>query len=173
MTVDAAEMSMNRRALLLPLICLGLSTGCQQASNPDPMNAEAALASTETSRDFGDYVVHFNALPTSQLSPDVARQYDIARSDNRAILNVSIIEKNPDPGSLGTSVSGAVSASAINLTGQLKNITVREIREETAIYYIGEVLVSNQETLIFTIDVTPLNESSRFSIRYMKQFFVD
>jgi hypothetical protein len=164
-------MSMNRRALLLPLICLGLSAGCQQASAPDPLIAEAALASTETSKDFGDYVVHFNALPTSQLSPDVARQYDIARSDNRAILNVSIIEKNP--GSIGTSVSGAVSASAINLTGQLKNITVREIREETAIYYIGEVLVSNEETLIFTIDVTPLNDSSRFTLRYMKQFFVD
>ncbi len=162
---------MNRRALLLPLICLGLSAGCQQASDPNPLGAQAALASTETEKDFGDYVVHFNALPTSQLSPDIARQYDIVRSDNRAILNVSIIKKNP--GSLGTSVSGAVSASAINLTGQLKNIAVREIREETAIYYIGEVMVSNEETLIFTIDVTPLNESSRFSIRYMKQFFVD
>ncbi len=164
-------MSMNQRSLLLPYICLTLVAGCQQPADSDPGLVQSAVASTETSRDFGDYIVHFNALSTQQLSPDVARQYDIARSSNRALLNVSIIRK--EQGTLGTPVSGAVSASAINLTGQLKNITVREIREEEAIYYIGEALVSNEETLIFTIDVTPLNESSRFSIRYMKQFFVD
>lgn len=162
---------MTLRALVLPLVCFGFTAGCQQSSNVDPALAQAALASTETSKDFGDYVVHFNALSTSQLSPDVARQYDIVRSNNRAILNVSIIRKNP--GALGTSVSGAVSASAVNLTGQLKNITVREIREGEAIYYIGEIVVTNEETLIFSIDVTPLNEASRFSIRYMKQFFAD
>ena len=162
---------MNWRSLLLPLIYFGLTAGCQQASDADPARSQVVLASTETSKDFGDYVVHFNALSTSRLSPEVARQYDIARSDNRAILNVSIIQKNE--GKLGTSVSGAVSVSAINLTGQLKNITVREIRENEAIYYIGEALVSDKETMIFTIDVTPLNEASRFSIRYMKQFFVD
>ena len=99
------------------------------------------------------------------------QQHGIIRSKTRALLNVSIIKK--EPGTLGRSVSGSVSASAINLTGQLKNITVREIREEDSIYYIGEAITANEETLIFTIDVTPLNESSRFSIRYMKQFFAD
>ena len=162
---------MNRRLHLLPILCLAFTVGCQQPTELDPGATQPALASTETSKDFGDYVVHFNALSTEQLSPDVARQYDIIRSANRALLNVSIIKK--EPGTVGASVSGAVSASAINLTGQLKNITIREIREEEAIYYIGEAMIANEETLIFTIDVTPLNESSRFSIRYMKQFFVD
>lgn len=162
---------MSRRFNLLPILCMAITAGCQQPADIDAGITPPALASTETSKDFGDYVVHFNALSTEQLSPEVARQYDIIRSDNRALLNVSIIKKNP--GSLGTSVSGGVSASAINLTGQLKNIAVREIREEEAIYYIGEAMIANGETLIFTIDVTPLNESSRFTIRYMKQFFVD
>ncbi len=162
---------MNLRSRWLPLLCLALTAACQQSAESDLGVAPSALASTETSKDFGDYVVHFNALSTGQLSPSIAQQYDIIRSNNRALLNVSIIKKVP--GALGTSVSGGVSASAINLTGQLKTITIREIRDEEATYYIGETMVSNEETLIFTIDVTPLNESSRFTVRYMKQFFVD
>ncbi|MFL2546278.1 MAG: DUF4426 domain-containing protein [Candidatus Rariloculaceae bacterium] len=162
---------MIRGLHLLPILCLCLAAGCQQPADLEASLTQPVLAGTETSKDFGDYVVHFNALSSEQLTPDVARQYDIVRSDNRALLNVSIIKK--EAGTLGTSVSGAVSASAINLSGQLKNISIREIREEEAIYYIGETMVSNEETLIFTIDVTPLNESSRFNIRYMKQFFID
>ena len=161
---------MNLRSLLL-IICFTVVAGCQQPADIDTDFAQPALASTETSKDFGDYVLHFSALSTEQLSPEVARQHDIVRSGNRGLLNVSIIKK--EPGALGKSVSGSVSASAINLTGQLKNITFREIREEEAIYYIGEAMISNEETLIFTIDATPINESSRFTIRYMKQFFVD
>jgi hypothetical protein len=52
-------------------------------------------------------------------------------------------------------------------------MALREIREGDAIYYIAELAIANEETLIFTIDVTPLNEASRFSIRFKKQFFVD
>ena len=52
---------------------------------------------------------------------------------------------------------------------------VYEIVEEggAAVYYIGETQVANAETLIYTIDVTPINESSRFSATYKKQFYTD
>ncbi len=139
--------------------------GCQQPPN------EAALRGTETSKDFGDYVVHFAALTTDQLTAEIAQRYGIVRSKNRAMLNVNILKN--EEGTIGTPVAGEVSVFANNLTGQLKNITVREIREGEAIYYIGECGITNRETLIFTIDVTPINEASSFSVRYMKQFFVD
>lgn len=139
--------------------------GCQQPPN------EAAFRGTETSKDFGDYVVHFSALTTDQLTAEIAQRYGIVRSKNRAMLNVNILKK--EEGTIGTPVAGEVSVFANNLTGQLKNITVREIREGEAIYYIGECSITNRETLIFTIDVTPINEASSFSVRYMKQFFED
>jgi hypothetical protein len=129
------------------------------------------LPSTESSKDFGDYVLHFNALATDQLTADVARQYGIVRSANRALLTVSILRKPDEPNGAGTPVSGSVSASAINLAGQFRNLTLREISEGDAVYYIGEVPVSSGETLIFTVDATPMNESSRFSVRFMKQFY--
>src|SRR5690606_20538841 len=132
---------------------------------------EPSLPATETSKDFGDYIVHFNALSTEELMPAIAQQYGIMRSANRAMLNVTILRKTAE--GMTEAVPGSVAASAINLTAQLKNLTFREITEGDAIYYIAEFPVSNEETLIFSIDVTPINESSRFSVRYKRQFFVD
>jgi len=155
------------------LTCVGLA-GCDQ---PSPATGGGAggeievLSATESSRDFGDYEVHFNALTTDQLTPEIAGEYDIVRSRNRALLNVSILRKREGGGT--TPVAGAVAASAVNLTGQLKNLLVREIREGDAIYYIAETPVTNGESLIFSLDVTPQNEASRFSVRFQKQFFVD
>ena len=156
---------MTHALRLLSAACLVMIAGCQQPPN------EAALRGTETSKDFGDYVVHFSALTTDQLTAEIAQQYGIVRSKNRAMLNVNILKK--EEGTIGTPVAGEVSVFANNLTGQVENITVREIREGEAIYYIGECNITNRETLIFTIDVTPINEASSFSVRYMKQFFVD
>jgi len=154
------------------LVTLSALSGCGPSAEVDVTNTqEGVLPATESSRDFGDYVVFFNALNTDQLTPDIARQYEIVRSKSRAMLNVSIHRKQEDGST--TAVTGAVSASAINLTGQLKPMTLREIREEDAIYYIGELAITDAEVLIYTIDVTPSNEPSRFTVRFKKQFFVE
>ncbi|MFO7286459.1 MAG: DUF4426 domain-containing protein [Gammaproteobacteria bacterium] len=159
----------------LPLFgTLAFLTACEQ---PTGSTAEAqeqdptVLPGTESSRDFGDYVVHFNAIRTDQLTQEIARQYGIVRSKNRAMLNVSILKKAE--GTMGIPVTGSVSASAITLSGQLRSITLREIKEGTAVYYVGETGISDGETLIFTVDVTPINEASRFTVRFRKQFFVE
>ena len=158
---------------LLPVVgIIALLTACEQpAPTVTAQEDEAVLPGTESFKDFGDYVVHFNALGTDQLTPEVAANYGIVRSKNRAMLSVSILEKRE--GTMGTAVTGSVSASAINLTGQLKNIPLREIQEREAVYYIGETGIADGETLIFTVDATPINEPSRFTARFKKQFFVD
>jgi hypothetical protein len=115
--------------------------------------------------------VHFNALSTDQLTADVAKSYGIVRSPNRAMLNISVIKKAP--GTTGSSVAGTVTASASNLTGQLKQINVREIREGDAIYYIGEVTVTNKETLTFSADITPESSAESYAVEFRKQFFTD
>ena len=155
------------------LACLILATGLAACEPSDPnvsTTLEGVLPATESTKDFGEYVLFFNALNTDQLSPDIAREYGIVRSKSRALLNVSIHRKLE--GGRTEAVTGAVSASAINLNGQLMTMTLREIREDTAIYYIGELAVTDGEVLIYTIDVTPANDPSRFTVRFKKQFFV-
>lgn len=153
------------------LVCSMLAA-CGQSTGVDPTNMQAGvLPSTESSRDFGDYVVYFNAIRTDQLSPNIAREYGIVRSPTRAMLTVSVHRKGE--GGANTPVTGAVTASAVNLNGQLRNMTLREVREEQAIYYIGELAITDGEALIYTVDVTPSNEPSRFTVRFQKQFFAD
>jgi hypothetical protein len=166
------ETGMENYLRLLPLFgSLLLLSACDPPGQPVAAEESevAVLPGTESAKDFGDYVVHFNALKTDQLTPGIARQYGIVRSHNRAMLNVTILKKVP--GTMGTGVTGSVSASAINLTGQLKVIAMREIKEENAVYYIGEMPITDGETVVFTVDVTPINEASRFTVRFKKTFF--
>jgi hypothetical protein len=165
--------SMIRRVRMVA--CLVLAAGiaaCEPTGNVDATSTqEGVLPATESTKDFGEYVLYFNALNTDQLSPDIAREYGIVRSKSRALLNVSIHRKLANGQT--EAVTGAVSASAINLNGQLKTMTLREIREDTAIYYIGELGITDGEVLIYTIDATPSNDPSRFTVRFKKQFFVE
>jgi hypothetical protein len=154
------------------LVASAWLTGCGPASEVDVTNTlEGVLPATESHKDFGDYVVYFNALNTDQLKPEIAREYEIVRSKSRAMLSVSIHRKGEN--GQNTAVTGAVAASAVNLTGQLKTMTLREIKEAEAIYYIGELAVTDGEVLIYTIDVTPSNDASRYTVRFKKQFFVE
>lgn len=152
------------------LVTMGLAA-CQPASEADVTNTQDdVLPATESAKDFGEYVVYFNALNTDQLTPDIAREYGIVRSKSRAMLNVSIHRKLPN--GLTEAVTGTVSASATNLNAQLETMTLREIREDTAVYYVGELGVMDGEVLIYTIKATPTGSTDTFTVRFKKQFFV-
>lgn len=159
-------------ANLAGLLCLACSmlTGCgQNTSPPAPVAAATPTEpATSSSRDFGNYVLYFNAIRTDALTPEIAKNYNIVRSANRALLNISMVKKAD--GTPGVPVPGSVTAQAVNLNGQFKDLALREIREGEAIYYIGDVAVASDETLVFTVDATPVNETSRFSIRFQREF---
>lgn len=118
--------------------------------------------------DIGDHVVHFSAQSTDHLPPEIARAYNIVRSKNRAMVNVSIINE-----ATGKSTEGEVSVKTVNLTGQLKNVTMRRIQEQDAIYYIGETPVANRETLVFDITVQPDGVDIVSDVRFTRQFYTN
>ncbi len=129
----------------------------------------AVTARAEQYVDFGDYVVHYNALSTTFLSAETAREYNIKRSRNRALLNIVVQKKKPD--GTTTPVEAAVSATATNLTGQLRTIQLRPVHDGAAIYYIGVVNVADGETLDFTVNIQPEGVSRPFVIRFRKEFY--
>jgi len=152
--------------ILVVLSMLGLVSAC--GGSGDSADVPEAQAAGATSADIGDHVVHFSAQSTDQLPPEVARAYNIVRSKNRAMLNVSVLRAADN-----TAVAADVTVKTVNLTGQLKTITMRQINEQEAIYYIGEVAVANRETLIFDISVTPEGASIASDVRFKRQFFTD
>jgi len=160
-------MTLARTLISFSLLALLAACGGpgESAAVPVAQPAEA------TSADIGDFVVHFSAQSTDQLPPEIARAYNIVRSKNRAMLNVSIIRKSDN-----SPVAGNVSVKTVNLTGQLKSVTMRKIEEPgdvVAIYYIGETPVANRETLVFDITVTPDGADSSSDVRFKRQFYTD
>lgn len=160
---------MIKRTLLVSLSAIALISACggpgESADIPD---AEPAGA---TSSDIGDHVVHFSAQSTDQLPPAVAQEYNIVRSKNRAMLNVSVIRKTDNQ-----PVTADVAVKTVNLTGQLKNITMRKIEEPgdtVAIYYIGDTTVANREVLVFDISVKPEGSEKMSQVRFKRQFYSD
>ncbi len=142
--------------------------GCDQGG-PAPGQAQTAAPSEPTHQDFGDFEVHYNAVRTDELSPDVARAYGIERSSNRVMLNVSLLRKSPDGRT--TPVDGTVTASAYNLNGQLKDLQMRRITEGSSVYFIGEVGISGAEILVFDIDAAPADQSGKYSVQFKREFF--
>jgi len=108
-----------------------------------------AMAESAT---FGDYTIYYQAVNSTFLNADIAEQYGIVRSDRRAFLNVSVSKKD---GNTMTPVPAVVSGGKRNLLMQVGKIEFREIREENAIYYIGEFEYSNAETVRFSLEVQP------------------
>jgi hypothetical protein len=126
----------------------------------------------QQSQDFGEYVVHYNTLNTNLIPPQVAQGYGIKRSSSRALINVTILKKVMN--TPGTPVSASVTANGTNLTGQRREIEIREIEDqEGAIYYLGEFPVHNLETYQFTIHVLVANEEEPLVVKFKKQFYTE
>jgi len=151
---------------LVALSSLALLAACggsdEEASAPQAEPAEASFVQ------IGDHVVHFSAQLTVQLPLDVAKTYNIERNPNRAMLNVSVIDSRTN-----TAVTAEVNVKTVNLTGQLKDVTMRRINEQEAIYYIGETDVRNQEVLIFDISIKPEGVEKASNVRFKRQFYTE
>ena len=101
-----------------------------------------------------------------------ASRSSIQRSSNRALLNVTVLKKVMD--TPGTPVDAEVTASGKNLTGQNREIEIREIRDpEGAIYYIGEFTVHNMETYNFTVEVAVEGEAEPLVVKFRQQFYTE
>ncbi len=151
---------------LVALSILFLIIGCgRPGGNATVPQAQPAAASDI---DIGEHIVHFSAQSTDHLPPDVARAYGIVRSKNRVMLNVSVIKE-------GTTIAvpADITVRTVNLAGQLKNVTMRKIQEQEAIYYIGETAVANRETLVFNISITPEGATKASDVRFTRKFYTN
>ncbi len=110
-------------------------------------------ALAQQAEDFGDYLIHYNTLNSNLLPADVARAYGIQRAGTRALLNITVMRKKDDD--LDEPVKARVEATATNLAGQRRDLEMREVVEQEAIYYIATLPIRDEETLNFRVRVQP------------------
>ena len=113
---------------------------------------------------FASHEVHYIIIPTTFLESEIAAQYDVARARNRALINVSILDANKQ------AVTGAVSGSSSNLLGQTQYFEFRQVREGDAIYYLAELLHSDQELHRVTLEVA-LDTGQKDQIKFNQKMY--
>jgi len=123
----------------------------------------------QTTAEVGTYTLHVNAISTLELSPEVARASAITRSASRGLLNIAIRRLRDDGSDVATRAT--VTADAINLSGQRQILSLREVREGDAIYYLAEPRISEAEELTFEISARPEGDASILKARFKKTFF--
>jgi hypothetical protein len=144
-------------------------SGCGEQSPPRPTQAQP---SEESSTQVGDFQLHYNTVLTASLSAEVAQNYGISRSKNRALLNISLLHKEAEHAGFQP-ISADVSVEAYNLLGQLRPIAMRRGNCGDTNSYIGEFDVSNRETLVFNIKATPNQTTQAITAKFKHEFFID
>lgn len=129
----------------------------------------APVQAQETAKQFGDYVIHFNAVNTDFLTPEIARNYGIKRSKNRVLITVSVLKG--EIGVAGQPVAADISAHATNLSDQTKTLNMRQVNDGNAIYYIDTFSVTNEETVDMHISAKPKNGGPNMEVKFRRQFF--
>jgi len=130
------------------------------------------LSSAENAYDFGDYVVYYNAFSADSLPPQMASAYGIVRSKYKAVLNISV-QKKQAIGRLPEPVNANVEVVAINLVGQVKDLSSRRVVEGKAIYYISEFRISNDELVRFKVSLRPKGEAKPLTFDFQQKFYID
>ena len=126
----------------------------------------------QQSQVFGKYEVHYNVINANLIPAQVAQGYGIRRSSSRALINITVMDSSQ--GEYGEAVTATVTTSTINLTGQRRNVEMREIRDaDGAIYYIGELPIANLETYNFTVNILPQGESKPLELQFRQQFYTE
>lgn len=116
----------------------------------------------------GDFQVHYSVFPSNVISPKIAANYQIKRSKNRALVNVTP-QSIKNGGSKG--VSAMVSGKARNLIGNTKTLVFREFIEGDVVYYLAEFSFSHLEHFRFDIDVQPSTPGAKpIKVKFEKKF---
>ena len=116
-----------------------------------------------------DVEVHYSAFNSTFLTPQVARSYELKRNGYSTIINISVLD-NYQAGK--PAITAKVSGSAKNLIGQTKTLEFREVKEGSAIYYLAEFPISEEENLTFNIDVNAGNKGTG-RLKFTQKFYVE
>lgn len=145
---------------------------CGERTSPDPSPVPEAQEITDPSPEvFGAHAVHYTAQMTTRLPAEVARSLDISRGSDRAMLNITVLQRGDaddrEP------VKAEVEVTATNLIGQLSNISMRELHDGESIYYVGEFTVANEEIVTFDVSVRPEGVETAHEFSFQQQFYTD
>jgi hypothetical protein len=120
----------------------------------------------EIKKDLGDWEVHYIALTSTFLSPEIARANDIERSSKNALINISVLDQDTKEAQVVD-----ISGTARNLLGTTKTLSFKQVNEGNAIYYLASVSFTDKEVLRFDIDIKQGNSNQ--NLKFQQKMYAE
>lgn len=139
-----------------------LLTACAPGEKP---RAAEFVPPAESSIDFGDLRVRYNALPTLSLNDAVAREYGV-RKDPRTAMVVIALRRVQDGEEI--SADGQVSAEAIDLHGARQRIGFAAVKTGDYTDHIGVFSISPRDSYRFEVIVQANGRSE--TVKFQRNF---
>ena len=122
------------------------------------------VARAQQSDRFGQYEIHYSAIPTGMLNDQVAGEYGIVRSRTRGMVMVTILRE-------GEAVSGQVDIVARDEDDKLTEIGAQRVREDGWVSYIGTFPIEAGDALTFEIEVNPHAGGEAYPVAFRQTFY--
>ena len=156
-----ATLELKKSIYLALALCVYVAGGSNLSHAQGPSNYVQ-----DDSTDLGDHTVNYTVFNSQFIPADIAAIHQLVRAKDRALINVSVINKQT-----GKTVSAKVSGVAKNLIQQSKSLTFKTIKEPDAEYYIAPVRHTNEEIFHFILSVT-LNGTTH-PIKFTRKLYVE
>ena len=118
--------------------------------------------------EFGEYKVFFSVFNSSFIPAEIAKNYNLIRGSNRALVNIAVLK------------NGSIYGGKAKLSGQFKNLMQQsrdldfvEINEQNASYYLAPLRFDNEEVLHFHITVQPEGTETAHSFSFHRKMNTD
>ena len=128
----------------------------------------ALLVSTEAAAEqkiqIGEFEIHYTAFPSMLVPADTANLHGLPRAENRLLLNLSVRRT-------GEPVPARVTGQVVNILNQAQPLTFFEVSEQTAIYYLAEVVNQEKDWLRFTLEIEFSKDHPPYVLEFNRQYY--
>lgn len=130
----------------------------------------AIVAQAEQYVDAGEFRVHYAAINTTQLTPEVARQFGVARTRNQILLVLNA-QQNVD--GRYQPVPATAAGTATTLPGHVQKLALRPIREADVHYVIATFETLDGEYMTIDAQLLPSGANTPITVKFRQQFYRD
>ncbi|QHS10363.1 DUF4426 domain-containing protein [Sinimarinibacterium sp. NLF-5-8] len=128
------------------------------------------LVHAEQFVDAGDYRIHYAAINSTELTPQIARQFSVDRSRNQILL---VFNAQHRVEGQYQSVPATAKAFATTLLGHRQTLTLRPIREADVHYVVANFETLDGEFMTISAEVTPQGARAPVEVKFKQQFYRD
>lgn len=121
--------------------------------------------------DSGEYRVHYSAISSTLLTPEVASRFGVARTRGEALLVLNAQRRGADGRYLP--VAATATGQARSLIGQVEKLKLRATREGEVHYLLAPFQVLDGEFLTLELSVLPEAAATAIPLKFQQQFYRD